>query len=309
MTPAKDTNWITKFNIHITSNSNKVFGNGRHQLEVSVSVTPKLGVQITQEQLDSIRLVTLGDDGHYHELSGDLRMSTERDKRFEYYADTGAPPAPLLAANTLRRRFYVSSTRSGGTLDVIYAAISKDEATHYVSHTTPFITSITVETLTPLRLNRDDFAFEAEDNHFQVIDATEWNYDVNQLFIKSRTLKLVDAIAYGPTSGKAYFQNVIEEDSGWDFDGLTPDISKSFTHIGYGVSDQREFPVTNATLSVNRYPNSMVFIRIFTYGISWLSGTTTIDAQWGLLDQYGNEHRIKMTQRNDGQYIDFVMTN
>lgn len=309
MSPANDTNWITKFGIHVTSNSNKVFGNGRHQLEVSVTVTPKPGVDITEEQLDSIRLVTLDDNGAYQELSGELRMSTERDTRFEYYADTGAAPAPLLEANARRRKFYVSSSRSGGTLDVIYAAISKDETTHYVSHTSKFNTSATLETLTPLRLTRDDFAFDDEDNHFQTVDATEWNYDVYQLFIKSRTLKLVDAISYGATSGEAYFQNVIEEESGWDFEGLAPDIAKSFTHIGYGVSDQREFPVPNATLSVNRYPNSMLFIRIFTYGTVSLGGTTTIDARWGLLDQYGNEHKIKMTQRNDGQYIDFVMTN
>ena len=175
MNPANDTNWITKFNIHVSSNSNKVFGNGRHQLEVSVTVTPKAGVDITDEQLDSIRLVTLDDNGAYQELSGELHMSTERDTRFEYYADTGAPPAPLIAANTLRRKFYVSSTRSGGTLDVVYAAITKDEATHYVSHTSKFNTSVTLETLTPLRLNRDDFAFDAEDSHFQEIGTTEWN--------------------------------------------------------------------------------------------------------------------------------------
>jgi hypothetical protein len=307
MSPANDTNWITKFNIHVTSNSNKVFGNGRHQLEVSVSVTPKAGVSISDEQLDSIRLVTLDDDGAYQTLSGELRMFTERDKRFEYYADTGAAPQALLEANSRRRRFYVSSTRSGGSLDVIYAAITKDEETEYVSHTSKFNASVTLETLTPLRLTRQDFAFDAEDNHFQEIGTTEWNYDINQLFIKGSSLKLVDAIPYGPGSGEAYFQNVIEDDPGWDIDGLTPVTSRSFTHIAYEVSHQREFSVPEAVLSVNRFPNSMVFVRIFTMGTVSLSGVTTTEAQWGLLDQYGNEHKIEMTQRNDGQYIDFVM--
>lgn len=306
MTPTNDTNWITKFGIHVTSNSNKVFGNGRHQLEVSVTVTPKPGVDITEEQLDSIRLVTLDDNGAYQELSGELRMSTERDTRFEYYADTGAAPAPLLEANARRRKFYVSSSRSGGTLDVIYAAISKDETTHYVSHTSKFNTSATLETLTPLRLTRDDFAFDDEDNHYQEIRGTEWNYDVYQLFIKGRNLKLVEAIPYGPTSGQAYFQSIFEEESFFDPDYY---LAKSFTHIGYQVSDQTRFRVPEAVLSVDRRPNSMLFIRIFTQGGAKLTGVETIDAQWGLLDQYGNEHKIKMTQRNDGQYIDFVMTN
>ncbi|WP_256665290.1 hypothetical protein [Pseudomonas sp. SLFW] len=42
MNPANDTHWITRFDVKVSSNSNKVFGNGRHQLEVSVSLTPKL---------------------------------------------------------------------------------------------------------------------------------------------------------------------------------------------------------------------------------------------------------------------------
>lgn len=307
MSPNNDTNWITKLNIDITSNSNRVFGNGRHQVEVTVSVTPKAGEQVTDEQLDSIRLVTLTDDGTYQRLDGGLQMSTRRDQRFEYYADAGSAPAPLMETTLRRRRFYVSSTRRGGVLDVVYAAITKEEGTEYVSHTSRFNTSVTLETLTPLHLTRDHFSFEAQDNLYKEIGGTEWNYDVNQLYIKGHTLRLADAIPYGPGSGQPYFQNeVMPETSIWS-DPYAPYIVKSFTHIGYTVSDQREFKVHNATLSVDRVPHSMVFVRILTLGTEYLSGITTTDSQWGLLDQYGNEHRIKMTSRSDGQYIDFVM--
>lgn len=308
MNPANDTNWITKFNINVTSNSNKVFGNGRQQLEISVSVTPKSGVDITPEQLDSIRLVTLDDDGVYQALSGDLQASTKRNSLYELYADTGSAPSPLLQGNALRRRFYVSSSLSGGSVTALYAAISKDDETEYVSNTSKFNSFVNVETLTPLRLIRDNFSFDAQDNHLANINSTAWDYDVNQLYIKGHGLRLVDAIAYGPASGEAYFQNILREDSGWDFDGLSPDISRSFTHIGYGLTAQREFTVPNATLQVNRVPHSMIFIRIYTNGTAFLSGVVTRDAQWGLIDQYGNEHRIKMTQLNHGQHIDFVMT-
>lgn len=302
MNPANDTNWITKFNIYVSSNSNKVYGNGRHQLEVSVTVTPKAGVDITDKQLDSIRLVTLDDNGAYQELSGELQMSTERDTRFEYYADTGAPPAPLLAANTLRRKFYVSSTRSGGTLDVIYAAITKDKATHYVSHTSKFNSAITVETLTVLRLTREDMTLSVEDNHEHTVNATEWDYDVYQLFLKSRTLKLVASVPYGPGSGTPYYQQTVE-DEGWLSDG----DPRSYTHIAYEVSDRRTFQAPTTVLSIHRRAGSMVVIRIKTFGPVTLTGAHNRTSQWGLFDQYGNEHKIEMTQQSNGNLLDFIV--
>lgn len=303
MNPAKDTNWITKFGIHVTSNSNKVFGNGRHQLEVSVSVTPKAGVEISEEQLNSIRLVTLDDDGHYQELNGELQMSTERDKRFEYYADTGLAPAALLEANSRRRKFYVSSTRSGGSLDVVYAAISKNDETQYVSHSSVFSSSVTLETLTPLRLNRDDFAFDVEDNYEHTVNATDWDYDVYQLYLKGRNLRLVASIPYGPGSGIPYYQDTVE-DNGWFADGEP----RSYTHLAFEVSDRRKFKTPTTDLSVPRRPGSMVFIRIKTFGPVTLSGAQNSTSRWGLLDQYGNEHTIEMTQSENGNLMGFIVT-
>lgn len=302
MNPANDTNWITKFNIHVTSNSNKVFGNGRHQLEVSVSVTPKAGVEISDEQLDSIRLVTLDDDGAYQELDGELHMSKERDKRFEYYADTGGAPQALLAANSRRRRFYVSSTRSGGSLDVIYAAISKDEETQYVSNTSKFNTSITLETLTPLRLTREDMTLSVEDNYEHTVNATDWDYDVYQMYPNSRHLKWVASIPYGPGSGIPYYQTTVE-DNGFFADGEP----KSYTHLAFEVSTRRRFKAPTTDISVNRRPGSMVFIRIKTFGPVTLTGAQNRTSRWGLLDQYGNEQQIEMTQTSDGNLIDFIV--
>ncbi|WP_341962383.1 hypothetical protein [Pseudomonas sp. RC10] len=302
MNPANDTHWITRFDVKVSSNSNKVFGNGRHQLEVSVSLTPKAGVIISEEQLDSIRLVTLDDDGQYQELSGELQMSTERDKRFEYYADTGLAPSALLEANSRRRRFYVSSTRSGGSLDVVYASISKDDETQYVSHTSKFNSSVTLETLTPLRLNRDDFAFEDENNYEHTVNATSWDYDVYQLYLKGRNLRLVASIPYGPGSGNPYYQETIQ-DNGWFADGEP----RSYTHLAFEVSDRRKFKAPTTDLSVHRRPGSMVFIRIMTFGPATLSGAQNATSRWGLLDQYGNEHTIEMTQASNGNLIDFIV--
>lgn len=304
MKPANDTNWITKLKVQVTSNSGKVFGNGRHQLEVSVSVLPKTGIAISEEQFNSMRLVTLDDDGVYRELSGDLQVSTERDKRFEYYADTGAAPAPLHEADSgwRRRKFYVSSTRTGGSLDVIYAAISKDEQTQYFSNVSNFTSSVTVETLTPLRLTREDMTLSVEDNYEHTVNATEWDYDVYQLYLNGRTLKLVASLPYGPGSGTAYYQQTVE-DEGWLADGEP----RSYTHIAFEVSDRRKFKAPTTVLSVHRRPGSMVFIRIKTYGPVTLSDVQNRTSRWGLLDQYGNEYKIEMTQQSNGNLLDFIV--
>lgn len=304
MKPSIDKNWISKLQLHITSNSNKIFGNGRQQLEVSVSVTPKSGVEFTQEQLDSIRLMTLDDDGNHQALGGELQVSTDRDTRFEYYADTGSAPSALLESNIRRRRFYVSSTRTGGSLDVIYAAITKDEDNEYVSSNPSYFSSQTIETLTPLRLIRDDFTWLVEDNFVQEIGDTKWDYDVYQLFLRGRSLRLVESIPYGPRSGEGYYQKIVEEEDGWLADG---EMVWSWTHYAYEISDKRRFKVKKATLSVERRPASMVFIRIKTAGSVNLSGVTNRSSHWGLIDQYGNEHKIEMTQESNGNLINFIM--
>lgn len=302
MNIANDTRWLTAFNVNLTSNSRKLYANGRQQVEISVSVTFRSRAIFTKEQLDNIRLVILDDNGAFQELSGELNVSTERDTRFHYYADTGAPPAPLLQPYSIRRRFYVSSTRPGGSLDRIYAAINKDRDTLYVSHTSVFNSSVEVESLTPLRLTRDDIEFSREDNHHQVVNATDWDYDVYQLSFKGRNLKMVQSVSYGTGSGYLYYSNVIE-DYGYFADGEP----RSNMHIAYAVGTQTKFRLPRSILSVRRRPASMVFIRIATHGPVTVSGDSRSLSQWGLIDQYGNEHMIEMTQEDNGNLIDFVM--
>jgi len=73
MKPVNEADWLSRLNINITSSSNRIFNNGNHQLEISVGLTPRNGEIITDEQLNSVRLVTLEDDGSYQELSGEYR--------------------------------------------------------------------------------------------------------------------------------------------------------------------------------------------------------------------------------------------
>lgn len=314
MRPNDDTNWITKFNISITSNANKVFSNGRQQLEVSVSVSPKSGQTITEEQMKSIRLVTLDDQGVYQELSGELGASTERDKRFEYYADTGVAPSNLqLESASRRKRFYVSSTRPGGSRDIVYAAISKDQNTHYVSHTSRFNTSVTVESVTPLRMTREDFVFSGEDRQSETLDGLIVDYDVYHLSFKNSRLRIVESIAYGTGSGSCYAQNHIDV-SPWHYFFYTslefaPFRYQNHYHYAFRVGPETEFRWRDTPIKVNSRQGVMNFVRVKVTGDDFSNIPYSTPSRWGLWDQYGNEQRIEMTQESGGNIPNFVMVD
>lgn len=112
--------WLNHFNIKITSNSHRLYSNGRQQIEVTVAVAPAPNNTLTAEQLDSIALVTLDDDGVYRELTGELKVSTTRDPQFDYFAaSSGAPQNLEPSGTTTHKRFYITSTRIGGSLDKV----------------------------------------------------------------------------------------------------------------------------------------------------------------------------------------------
>nr|WP_314574888.1 hypothetical protein [uncultured Pseudomonas sp.] len=308
MRPLNDTNWITRFNVDITSSSNRVFSNGRQQLQVSVSVTPKEGQTVTNEQLDSIRLVTLDDDGNYQELSGDLQASTQRDERFDYYGGSGTAPQNLLDSNSRRRKFYVSSTRPGGSLDVIYASISKDSQASYVSHTNRFNSSVTVESITPLRMNRNNFEFEGIDEHWEQIGEEKVDFDVYHLSFKSSGLRIVDCITHGAKGGVPYYQDC-ELISSWG-GGIRGDgysIHHYYYHFAYPVGPERTFSYGGRSIAINKRRGVMDFVRLKLTKDGAPITPVKHDSVWGLLDQHGNEHKIEMTQESSGNIPNFRM--
>lgn len=312
MRPNDDTNWITRFNISITSNANKVFSNGRQQLEVSVSVSPKSGQTITEEQMKSIRLVTLDDQGGYQELSGELTATTERDKRFEYYADTGVAPSHLqLESASRRKRFYVSSTRPGGSRDIVYAAISKDEHTHYVSDTSRFNASVTVESVTPLRMAREDFVFSGEDRQSETLDGLIVDYDVYHLSFKNSRFRIVESIAYGAADGNCYAQNYLDVTPWYYVFCASLEYGlfryQNHYHYAFAVGSEKEFRWRDTPIKVNSRKDVMNFVRVKVTGDDFSNIPYSTPSRWGLRDQYGNEHKIEMTQESGGNIPDFFM--
>jgi hypothetical protein len=321
MKPINDADWLSRFNINITSNSNRIFNNGNHQLEVSVGLTPRKGETITTEQLKSVRLVTFDDDGQYQELSGEYRASPERDKRFEYYANTGSAPERLLQSNTYRMRFYVSSTASGGSIKTLYAAVTRDEDSHYVSHTSVFNSSVDVETITQPRFKRSDFKLERIDIlNNTVTDFTEFagkfwevetavDLDLYHLEFKNPAFRIADADA-------AFLQGFAATFLGDRYDGeiVWGDNLASYLvemNIHYLVdprSPVKEFRYRHLSVPINSRAGAMDFIRLQLRGVDPKpEAGPPAPVDFSVFDQYGNKHTIKMTTEGPGELMDFRM--
>lgn len=313
MPPANDTHWLTGFKIRVTTTSNKVFNNGLQQLQVSVSVTPKAEQEVTEEQLNSIRLVTLEDDGHYKELEGELTVSKERDERFEYFPEHGVLRNRELESGTFRRKLYVSSTRPGGTQDILYARISKDDGTHYVTGTSKFNSEVLIETVMRPKLTRRDFTFWGDDTLNVTLDGIDADFDLYHLRFKDSQYRIVDSIAYGVQSGQVYYSNSIDITPWHSFLPGLPAAGysryRSHYHIAYKVGPETSFTYKGTSIAVNKTAGTMNFVRLKLTGAPRPSTLLNRSSRWGLLDQYGNHYQIDMTQESDGNIPNFTVVN
>jgi len=321
MKPINEADWLSRLNINITSNSKRIFNNGNHQLEVSVGLTARKGKTITKEQLESVRLVTLDDDGQYQELSGEYRASRERDKRFEYYADTGSGPVRLLESNAYHRRFYVSSTASGGSIKTLYAAVTRDEDNHYVSHTSVFNSSVDVETISRPHVQRSDFKLERIDvRKATVKDVIEFDQkfwpvetavqiDLYYLEFKNPAYRIVDSNAAFSQGLAVYF--VGDRDDGevnWSLNYISPLVELNVNYVIDPRSPIREFIYRNIRTPINTRAGSMNFLRLQLRGVDPKpEAGPPAPSVFAVFDQYGNEHLIKMKPQGAGDLIDFKM--
>jgi len=295
--------WLSQFKIELTSSSNKVFGNRRQQLEATVSVSPRTNAIITDEQLASIALVTLDDDGVYRELNGALQASETRNTLFEYFGDTGSAPSNLEIRGPVRRkRFYISSSRSGGSLDKIYARISMDADNHYVTDIGAFKSSIIVESITPLRYEIEDFELSAEDT----ARTERVDIDVYYLKFKNPRLRIVKStphdVAYNDTPHFQFCFNTYNYGYGVD-----NNIASYYTHYAFEVGRERAFTVADTTVILNKRHGCMNFVRTITHTSFIRVPPRNIlkPSRWWIVDQYGNDRKIEITQAVEGNRIDF----
>ena len=293
--------WLTQFKIEITSSSNKVFGNGRQQLEATVSVAPRTNSTISDEQLASIALVTLDDDGVYRELNGALKASETRDPVFQYFADTGSAPSNLeIRGPARRKRFYVSSSRSGGSLDKLYARISKNADTHYVTDVGAFKSSIIVESITPLRYEVQDLELTAEDE----LDTANVDIDVYYLKFKNPKLQIVKSVSFNEFDDEDYHYRRCFATSQGAHPGA---IGSWFTHYAFEVGARFPFSAGQSTVTLNQRPGQMNLVRTITNEPFYTSRPQNYAhrSRWALFDQYGNDRKIEVTQTDNGNRISF----
>lgn len=300
--------WLSRFKIDITSSTNKVFGNGRQQLEATVTVAPRNGGMITDAQLASIALVTLDDDGAYRELNGPLKASSVRDTVYEYYADTGSAPSNLVLKGPVRRkRFYISSSRSGGSIDQIYARISKDDNTHYVTDGGSFNSSITVESITPLRYDQSDFELNAED----ALTTSVTDIDIYFFKFKNPKLRIVKSTPHNEYYSE-YWNDFHNEDwyyrhchatrTGENFNL----IATWRTHYAFEIGPKRNVTIGRNTITLNHRAGQMNLLRTVTDERIYNGPEDELERSiWSVFDQYGNERRVEFTQTEDGNRIGF----
>lgn len=317
----KASQWLRRFRVDVTSSSNRVFGNGRQQVEVTVTLEPRDGQAITAEQLDSVRLLVCTDEGEYLALeaqvdqgSAPLLASPARDPRFNYFAATASAPSALMdsSAKTLRRRFYVSSTFPGGTPTTLYAGIFQDEEVHFETNASPFSSSVVIETLTPPKLAESAFLLEMEPRITRWVDGAastrddEYQYDVGYFSTRDPNNPLIMSKAEQTPSGVPFYER-----NSWDhvlisFE-LINDYSQCCELTVHGLGDPFEQDLPGAVVKLNQRAHQLCLMRYFNrfYSRQNSNEVSSRPSLWRLVDINGNEHLIEFFTSDDGDSIRF----
>ncbi|HEY0288124.1 MAG TPA: hypothetical protein VGC62_14100 [Pseudomonas sp.] len=300
--------WLSQFKVEITSSANMVFGNGRQQLEATVIVAPRNHGTITDKQLASIALVTLDDDGVYRELTGGLKASLNRDPLYQYFADTGSAPSNLEIRGPVRRkRFYISSSRTGGSLDRVYARISKDESTYHVTDGGAFNSSIIIESITPRRYDENDFELSAVNE----LSTDRVDMDLYYLKFKNPQYQIVKSTPYTEYYSEPY-DSFYNDDWYYRYcyetrsDAGQNVIASWYTHYAFEVGPKRAFTAGTNSITLNRRAGQMNLVRATTHEVSYNRPQNESERSvWGVIDQYGNERKIEFIQTDEGNRIGF----
>lgn len=295
MQPKNDARWISHLSLSVTSGPNLIYGNGKQQVEITVQVTPKKN-ELTDEQFESIRLVTLDDDGVFRELTGNFSVSTTRDNTFRYFQSSHAAASltyPPVTSPQRRKRFYVSSTAKSEVRCTIYAAINKDNDSTYITHEGNFLSAVEIRTVEPPRLTREDFKLWSEDAYYDTFtlengyESGAVDIDLYHLKFKNPRHRLVKSVPLETSDGAE-----------WNFSQLFyykffgAQTKHMYKHYAYTVGTNLTFNYGTFELKVS-HPSTMNFVRLREYVQSseyipaWASY-----APWLLYDQYGNSHKI-----------------
>lgn len=134
VTATESSPWLDQFNIFLTSRSDRVYNNGRQQIEVTVLITPADGQTVTDAQYDSLGLAYLNANGEWVALPGVLDSlgwcyQSAHDNRYDYYPsgfDMAVPVEPPCETSSGRlKRFYVHCSAAPGDALALCGTIDK----------------------------------------------------------------------------------------------------------------------------------------------------------------------------------------
>jgi len=309
-----DNHWLTRFRLDITSSSNRLYANGRQQVEVTVTLEPRKGETISEESLDSLSLVLIDEDGEPRLLDHpDLFAYKERDKRFVYHAAYGGVPSALTekTANSIRRIFYVTSKRPGGTLTQIYAMMFKDESSYAITNTSPFVSSVVIESITPPPPHDKAFHLEpgASFTYKSPNANSHWDDEVKETVsyfgFADPKLILVESTALVTPSNTPFYERHNHDDALISFE-LTNDYSQESKVTALGVGEDFEAISPDSGEAFVERPNHMIIHHYYRrFYVRHYNSLNEAPSAWLLLDQHGNEYYVEFLVSNDGHALKY----
>ncbi|WP_153788404.1 hypothetical protein [Pseudomonas sp. EMN2] len=304
--------WLRRFRLDITSSSNRVYANGRQQVEITVTLEPRDGETVTEQNLATLELLQVDDDGNIRVLDSELRAHDERDPRFAYHTASGVVPSPLMesSSRTIRRRFYVTSTLPGGTLSTVYAGIWKDEQSHFETDVAPFKSSVVIESIAPHHLPDSAFQLVMQDRiSYKENSGNYWDdeieHDVGYFGFKDPNNLIIESLARAVPSGETFYVANHWDHALISFE-LTNDYSQTTRLRAYAVGDAFELDVGAPQGRLTQRPHHMTLHRFYRrfYARHW-NGHAQDPSLWTIIDRDGNEHSVEFLASNGGNAIDF----
>ncbi|AGN83266.1 hypothetical protein N5K35_23785 [Pseudomonas sp. GD03651] len=309
-----DNQWLTRFRLDITSSSNRLYANGRQQVEVTVTLEPRKGETLSEESLNSLSLVLIDEDGEPRLLDHpDLFASKARDKRFVYHAAYGGAPSALTekTANSIRRIFYVTSQRPGGTLTQIYALMLKDENTYAITNTSPFVSSVVIESITPPPPHDKVFhlepgtPFKYKSNNADSHWDDEVEETVSYFGFADPKLIMVESTALVTPSNTPFYERHNHDHALISFQ-LTNDYSQASTVTALGVGEAFEAVSPDSGEAYVQRPNHMTlhhyYRRFYAKHYNSLNEAPSV---WLLRDQHGNPYHVEFLVSNGGHALKY----
>ncbi|MHC8328980.1 hypothetical protein [Pseudomonas sp. LB1P83] len=123
--------WLTKLTIAVSSPSNRVYPNGRQQLEVTVVVEPLMSQTVKPEELASVKLMVRDALGRFLPLNDDNKapwfFSLVRNAYLEYPGSRSTVSSED-ETSVYTRKFYVMASNTAGSgpgMETLYVGISR----------------------------------------------------------------------------------------------------------------------------------------------------------------------------------------